>query len=92
MGNAIEIKRWAEHRGFRSLIIMNLEGLHIPPCPEIARQVPEVALLPFPVVTERQRAEPWWASSATARLMLTEYVKLIFARLPNWVQPFRRNK
>ena len=48
---------------------------------EIEHQVPEVALLPFPVITERQRAEPWWASSVTARLMFTEYVKLIFARL-----------
>ena len=26
------------------------------------------------------RGEPWWANSATARLMLSEYVKLIFAK------------
>jgi uncharacterized SAM-binding protein YcdF (DUF218 family) len=81
LGNAIEIRRWAEHRGFRSLIVVT-SNYHMPRAlAEIAHQVPEVALLPFPVVTERQRAEPWWASSATARLMLTEYVKLIFARL-----------
>jgi len=32
-------------------------------------------------VTDRQRAEPWWAGGATARLMLTEYLKYVFAKL-----------
>ncbi len=48
---------------------------------EIAHQLPGVALVPFPVVTDKQRAEPWWASSATARLMLSEYVKYVFAKV-----------
>jgi len=48
---------------------------------------PGVALMPFPVITERQRAEPWWASRTTARLMLTEYMKLIFARLRMGLNP-----
>jgi uncharacterized SAM-binding protein YcdF (DUF218 family) len=81
LGNAIEIKRWTEHRGFRSLIVVT-SSYHMPRAlAEIAHQLPDVALLPFPVVSERLRAEPWWASSATARLMLTEYMKLIFARV-----------
>jgi uncharacterized SAM-binding protein YcdF (DUF218 family) len=80
LGNAIEIKRWAEHRGFHSLIIVT-SNYHMPRAlAEIAHQLPEVALLPFPVIPERQRVQPWWANRATARLMLTEYVKLIFAR------------
>ena len=49
--------------------------------PQAAGPLPGVVLVPFPVVTDRQRAAPWWASGATARLMLTEYVKYIFARL-----------
>jgi uncharacterized SAM-binding protein YcdF (DUF218 family) len=81
LGNAIEIKRWTENRGFRSLIVVT-SNYHMPRAlAEISHQLPAVALLPFPVVTERQRAEPWWASSATARLMFTEYMKLIFARV-----------
>jgi uncharacterized SAM-binding protein YcdF (DUF218 family) len=87
LGNAIEIKRWAEHRGFRSLIIVT-SNYHMPRAlAEIAHQLPDVALLPFPVVTERLRAEPWWSSSATARLMFTEYVKLIFARVRMGISP-----
>jgi uncharacterized SAM-binding protein YcdF (DUF218 family) len=48
---------------------------------EIAHQLPNVRLVPFPVVTERQRAEPWWASVANVRLMVTEYLKYLFAQL-----------
>jgi uncharacterized SAM-binding protein YcdF (DUF218 family) len=87
LGNAIETRRWAESRGFRSLIIVT-SNYHMPRAlAEIAHQLPDVALVPFPVVTDRQRAEPWWASSATARLMLSEYVKYIFARLRMGLNP-----
>jgi uncharacterized SAM-binding protein YcdF (DUF218 family) len=87
LGNAIETRRWAESRGFRSLIIVT-SNYHMPRAlAEIAHQLPEVALVPFPVVTDRQRAEPWWASSVTARLMLSEYVKYIFARLRMGLNP-----
>jgi hypothetical protein len=48
---------------------------------EIAHQLPDVALVPFPVVTDRQRAEPWWTDGVGARRMVTEYVKYIFAKL-----------
>ena len=81
LGNAIETKRWAESRGFRSLIVVT-SNYHMPRAlAEIAHQLPDVALVPFPVVTDRQRAEPWWASGARARLMFSEYVKYIFAKL-----------
>jgi hypothetical protein len=46
-----------------------------------------VALLPFPVVTDRLRAERWWSSSATAKLMFSEYVKYIFAKLRMGLNP-----
>jgi uncharacterized SAM-binding protein YcdF (DUF218 family) len=81
LGNAIEIKRWAEGRGFRSLIVVT-SNYHMPRAlAEIAHQLPQVTLLPFPVVTERLRLEPWWSNGATARLIFTEYVKLLFARV-----------
>jgi hypothetical protein len=54
---------------------------------EIAHQLPGVALVPFPVVTERQRAEPWWSGGTTTRLMVSEYVKYIFARLRMGLNP-----
>jgi uncharacterized SAM-binding protein YcdF (DUF218 family) len=87
LGNAIETKRWAERRGFRSLIVVT-SNYHMPRAlAEIAHQLPDVALVPFPVVTERQRTDPWWASAATARLMVSEYLKYVFAKLRMGLNP-----
>jgi len=81
LGNAIETRRWAQSRGFNSLIVVT-SNYHMPRAmAEIAHQLPGVALVPFPVVSDRLRAEPWWASGATMRLMVSEYLKYIFARL-----------
>ena len=46
---------------------------------ELAQQMPDTALVPFPVVTEKLRNEPWWASAPTARLILSEYAKFVVA-------------
>jgi uncharacterized SAM-binding protein YcdF (DUF218 family) len=87
LGNAIETRRWAERRGFRSLIVVT-SNYHMPRAlAEIAHQLPDVALVPFPVVTDRLRAEPWWTNGATARLMFTEYVKYVYARVRMGVHP-----
>jgi uncharacterized SAM-binding protein YcdF (DUF218 family) len=87
LGNAIETRRWAESRGFRSLIVVT-SNYHMPRAlAEIAHQLPGVLLVPFPVVTDRLRTERWWSSSTTARLMLSEYVKYIFAKLRMGLNP-----
>jgi hypothetical protein len=31
------------------------------------------------VITERQRAEPWWASASSARMLMSEYLKYLVA-------------
>ena len=89
LGNAIEIRRWAESRGFHSLIVVT-SNYHMPRAlAEIAHQLPDVALVPFAVVTDRQRADPWWKGRTTARLMVTEYVKFVFAKFRMGLNPSR---
>jgi len=81
LGNAVETRRWAIDRGFHSLIIVT-SAYHMPRAlAEIAHQLPDVALIPFPVVSDRLRVEPWWTSSATTRLVLSEYFKYLFAQV-----------
>jgi hypothetical protein len=39
--------------------------------------MPEVALVPYPVVSRNFRTKRWWLHGATTRLLLTEYVKFL---------------
>ena len=81
LGNAVEARRWAIDRGFHSLIIVT-SAYHMPRAlAEIAHQLPDVALIPFPVVSDRLRIEPWWSNVATTRLVISEYFKYLFAHL-----------
>ena len=80
LGNAIETRRWAERRRFRSLTVVTSD-YHMPRAmAEIAHQLPDIRLVAFPVMSERLRAEHWWASGPAMRLLLTEYVKYVIAR------------
>ena len=81
LGNAIETKHWAESRGFRSLIVVT-SSYHMPRAiAEIAHQLPDVALLPFPVIADKLHAEPWWTRGTTMKLMFSEYLKYVVARM-----------
>jgi uncharacterized SAM-binding protein YcdF (DUF218 family) len=81
LGNAVETRRWAIDRGFHSLVIVT-SAYHMPRAlAEIAHQLPDVTLIPFPVVSDRLRIEPWWSNGATTRLVLSEYFKYLFAHV-----------
>jgi uncharacterized SAM-binding protein YcdF (DUF218 family) len=86
VGNALETRRWAERRQIRSLIVVT-SNYHMPRAmAELSRQLPDVALIAFPVVTEKVRTDRWW-SSPTVRLLLSEYLKYIVAQLRMRLEP-----
>jgi uncharacterized SAM-binding protein YcdF (DUF218 family) len=79
IGNAVETRRWTRARGFRSLLVVT-SAYHMPRAiAELSHELPDVALIEFPVLTERQRVEPWWTDGATARLVISEYFKFVYA-------------
>lgn len=87
VGNATETRRWARGRGFSSLIVVT-SAYHMPrTMAELGKQMPDVTLVPFPVVTEKLRNEPWWSSAPTARLILSEYAKFVVAQLRMRIEP-----
>jgi uncharacterized SAM-binding protein YcdF (DUF218 family) len=90
-GNAAETRRWAQERGFRSLIVVT-SNYHMPRAiVEFTHSMPDVLLIPFPVIGEKWRDEPWWSSGAAARLLVTEYAKFLAAgvrvHIDDWVAP-----
>jgi uncharacterized SAM-binding protein YcdF (DUF218 family) len=79
--NALETKRWAKERGFKSLVVVT-SNYHMPRAiVELSHAMPDTALIPFSVVGDKWRDEPWWSSGATFRLVLSEYMKYIAAAL-----------
>jgi uncharacterized SAM-binding protein YcdF (DUF218 family) len=77
--NASETRRWAHERGFKSLIVVT-SNYHMPRAVlEMSHAMPDVALIPYAVVGEKWREEPWWEGGATFRLVLSEYLKYIAA-------------
>jgi uncharacterized SAM-binding protein YcdF (DUF218 family) len=87
LGNAIEARRWARDRNFRSLIIVT-SNWHMPRAmAELEHQMPDAKLIAYPVVSEKIRGEPWWSSSGTARLLLSEYLKYVFALVRMHLDP-----
>jgi len=87
VGNALETRVWVKDRGFTSLIVVT-SAYHMPrTMVELQQQMPEIELVPFPVVTDRLRNEPWWSSAPTARLILSEYAKYVMAQLRMRIDP-----
>jgi uncharacterized SAM-binding protein YcdF (DUF218 family) len=79
--NAAETRRWVRERGFKSLIVVT-SNYHMPRAiVELSHAMPDVALIPFSVVGDKWRDEPWWTSGTTLRLLLSEYAKYVAAEL-----------
>lgn len=86
-GNAVETRRWVKDRGFASLIVVT-SSYHMPrTMAELEKQMPDIALVPFPVVTEKLRNTPWWTTAPTAKLILFEYAKFVVAQVRMRIEP-----
>lgn len=77
--NATETRRWVQERNFQSLIVVT-SNYHMPRAiVELSNAMPDIKLVPFAVIGDKWREEPWWASGAALRLLLSEYAKFLFA-------------
>jgi len=81
LGNATQARLWANEHGFRSLIVVT-SAYHMPRAlAELAHQLPHAALIPYPVLSDRLRIEPWWSNGDTTKLVVSEYLKYLFANV-----------
>jgi uncharacterized SAM-binding protein YcdF (DUF218 family) len=78
--NAAETRRWAHERGFKSLIVVT-SNYHMPRAiVELSHAMPDIELVPYAVVGDKWREEPWYEGGPTLRLVLSEYVKYVAAK------------
>jgi uncharacterized SAM-binding protein YcdF (DUF218 family) len=89
--NADETKAWADNWGFVKLLIVT-STYHMPrSLTELGSVMPDVVLVPYPVISRNFRNERWWLHPGTARLLLSEYLKFLpsavryaIGRLTRW--------
>jgi uncharacterized SAM-binding protein YcdF (DUF218 family) len=87
LGNATQARLWATDHGFGSLIVVT-SAYHMPRAfAELAHQLPHAALIPFPVLSDRLRIEPWWSNGDTTKLVMSEYLKFLFAKVRMRFEP-----
>ena len=87
VGNATQARLWAADHGFRSLIVVT-SAYHMPRAlAELEHQLPHAALIPFPVLSDRLRIEPWWSNGDTTKLVVSEYLKYLFAKVRMRFEP-----
>jgi uncharacterized SAM-binding protein YcdF (DUF218 family) len=80
-GNAQETGDWARRKGYDSLIVVT-SAYHMPrSLAEIAKELPDVKLVPYPVNPEGRDYSGWRRDPDLFRLLLVEYAKYLVARI-----------
>ena len=75
--NATETSQWVALHRYGSIIVVT-SNYHMPRAlAELARVMPGVRLIPYPVVDNNVHLDPWWSYPGTTKLLLSEYLKYL---------------
>ncbi|MBV8061424.1 MAG: YdcF family protein [Alphaproteobacteria bacterium] len=78
-GNADETQAWMELEGFHSLRLVTA-NYHMPRSILLFRRaMPDIVIIPHPVVPDKVMMHDWWQHAGTASLLVTEYNKYLWA-------------
>jgi uncharacterized SAM-binding protein YcdF (DUF218 family) len=95
IGNAVETRRWAREKHFHSLVVVTSRFHMLRALAELQHQLPDVEMIPYPVVSDRARVEPWWSNFTTARVLAFEYIKYLAATVRmrfDWIVAVRATR
>ena len=80
IGRSAEAKAWAKDLHFTSIIVVT-SNYHLPrSLSEFAHAMPDITLVPYPVVPEAFREKAWWRDPETWRMLFVEYLKFIASK------------
>lgn len=86
-GNAAEAANWMNWEGFSSMRLVT-SNYHMPrSLLEFRAAMPNITIVPYPVVPDTMRDEGLPARWTTVRLIAREYTKYLLARLRLWIVP-----
>lgn len=80
-GNARETRAWIDKQNYTSILLVT-SNFHMPrSITEFALAMPDVEVIPHPVVPRGFPEQAWWLHIGTARVLLAEYLKFLPAAL-----------
>jgi len=75
--NATETSEWVALKRYSSIYVVT-SNYHMPRAlAELARVMPGVTLIAYPVVDNNVHLNPWWSYPGTTKLLLSEYLKYL---------------
>ena len=75
--NATKTSEWVALHDYGSVIVVT-SNYHMPRAlAELARVMPGVTFIPYPVVENNVKLHRWWTYPGTTRLLLSEYLKYL---------------
>jgi len=81
-GNADEVEAYMRREGFASMTLVTA-NYHMPRSLLLfSQRMPDIKLVPYPVVPETVDLRTWWRKTGTASLLAFEYCKYLYA----WVR------
>ncbi|WP_342360284.1 YdcF family protein [Terrarubrum flagellatum] len=87
IGNALEARDWAQHNGYRSLVLVT-GAPHMPRAlAEFANAMPQVKIAPHAVGGDRVDASAWWSDMNLSRTLAYEYAKYLVAAARMRLEP-----
>lgn len=79
IGNAIQARRWANEKGFRSLVVVT-SNYHMPrTLVELRHVMPKLEKIPYAVSAGSIETNDWWRDGSTLRTLTVEYAKYLVA-------------
>jgi uncharacterized SAM-binding protein YcdF (DUF218 family) len=76
-GNAIETAQWARRQKIKSVRVVTGNYHMARSLRELKNQLPEVKIVPHPVMPEQVKHQAWWKFPGSAKLIFTEYNKFL---------------
>lgn len=81
VGNATETSTWVKKKGLKSIRLVT-SNYHMPrSLLEFGLKMPDVKIIPHPVVPENVKIPEWWKYKGTRELMFSEYNKFLAASI-----------
>jgi uncharacterized SAM-binding protein YcdF (DUF218 family) len=88
-GNAKEALAWMGANSYTSALVVTA-NYHLPRAMfEFRALMPDKTFIPYPVLPENVYADQWWHYPGTAKLLISEYHKLVVAYLRNVIERYR---